>query len=97
MVRDPEYLCEQRKELEKQPLNFNFIGLSLLVVTIVCWEVVLSKGQERDWLSDAFGRVQVCSPSFLLQAPAWCFGKCVTPAPSSISGRCVIGTLLFPR
>ena len=59
MVQDPEYLREHRKELKKQPLNFDFIGLSLLVLTIICWEVVLSKGQEWDWLSDAFGRVQI--------------------------------------
>jgi MFS transporter, DHA2 family, multidrug resistance protein len=59
MVQDSEYLREHRKELKKQPLNSDFIGLSLLVLTIVCWEVVLSKGQEWDWFSDAFGRVQV--------------------------------------
>jgi MFS transporter, DHA2 family, multidrug resistance protein len=66
MVQDPEYLREHRKELRKQPLNFDFIGLSLLVLTIVCWEVVLSKGQEWDWLSDAFGRIQVLLALFLI-------------------------------
>ena len=66
MVQDPEYLREHRKELRKQPLNFDFIGLSLLVLTIVCWEVVLSKGQEWDWLSDAFGRVQVLLTLFFI-------------------------------
>jgi DHA2 family multidrug resistance protein len=66
MVQDPEYLREHRKELKKQPLNFDFIGLNLLVLTIVCWEVVLSKGQEWDWLSDAFGRVQVLLALFLI-------------------------------
>jgi MFS transporter, DHA2 family, multidrug resistance protein len=59
IVRDPEYLRSQRAELKKQPLNFDIIGLSLLVLTVVCWEIVLSKGQEWDWLNDAFGRVQV--------------------------------------
>jgi len=29
MVQDPEYLREHRKELKKQPLNFDFIGLSI--------------------------------------------------------------------
>jgi MFS transporter, DHA2 family, multidrug resistance protein len=66
MVQDPEYLREHRKELRKQPLNFDFIGLSLLVLTIVCWEVVLSKGQEWDWLSDAFGRIPVLVAVFLI-------------------------------
>jgi DHA2 family multidrug resistance protein len=36
------------------------------VLTIICWEVVLSKGQEWDWLSDAFGRVQILVALFLL-------------------------------
>jgi DHA2 family multidrug resistance protein len=58
MVRDPEYLRNQRAELRKRPLNFDSIGLGLLVTTLVCWEVLLSKGQEWDWLSDPFGRVQ---------------------------------------
>jgi DHA2 family multidrug resistance protein len=66
LVQDPEYLREHRKELKKQPLNFDFIGLSLLVLTIVCWEVVLSKGQEWDWLNDAFGRVQVLLTLFFI-------------------------------
>jgi MFS transporter, DHA2 family, multidrug resistance protein len=57
-VQDPEYLREARKALRKEPLRFDSIGLGLLVITIVCWEILLSKGQEWDWLGDAFGRVQ---------------------------------------
>ncbi len=53
MVRDPEYLRNQRTELKKRPLNFDSIGLGLLVLTVACWEIVLSKGQEWDWFSDA--------------------------------------------
>ena len=66
MVQDPEYLRNQRAELRKRPLNFDFVGLSLLVLTLVCWEVTLSKGQEWDWLNDAFGRVQVLVALFLI-------------------------------
>jgi MFS transporter, DHA2 family, multidrug resistance protein len=73
MVRDPEYLRNQRTELRKRPLNFDFIGLSLLVLTLVCWEVMLSKGQEWDWLSDAFGRVQVLATLFILGAAGLVF------------------------
>ena len=58
MVRDPEYLRNQRAELRKRPLDFDSIGLGLLVITLVCWEVLLSKGQEWDWIGDPFGRVQ---------------------------------------
>ena len=66
MVQDPEYLRDQRSELRKRPLNFDFIGLSLLALTLICWEVLLSKGQEWDWLNDAFGRVQVLATLLVL-------------------------------
>jgi len=65
LVRDPEYLQNQRKEAKKKPLNFDFIGLSLLALTMVSWEVVLSKGQEWDWFNDAFGRVQILATFFV--------------------------------
>lgn len=81
MVQDPEYLREHRKELKKQPLNFDFIGLSLLVLTIVCWEVVLSKGQEWDWLSDAFGRVQVLVALFVIAGAGLVFWEMRHPSP----------------
>src|ERR1700720_299956 len=57
-LRDPEYLTTQRTELRKQPFSFDGVGLSLLVIVIVCWEVTLSKGQEWDWLGDPFWRGQ---------------------------------------
>jgi MFS transporter, DHA2 family, multidrug resistance protein len=44
--------------LKSQPLRFDGLGLSLLVIVMVSWEVMLSKGQEWDWLSDPFWRVQ---------------------------------------
>jgi DHA2 family multidrug resistance protein len=58
LLRDPDYLTKQRVELRKQPFRFDTIGLSLLVIVMVSWEVMLSKGQEWDWLSDPFWRVQ---------------------------------------
>ncbi|MBE7213190.1 MAG: DHA2 family efflux MFS transporter permease subunit, partial [Gluconacetobacter diazotrophicus] len=57
-VHDPDYLVRQREEARAHHGPFDFGGLSLLTVTIVCWEVLLSKGQEWDWLGDPFGRVQ---------------------------------------
>jgi MFS transporter, DHA2 family, multidrug resistance protein len=57
-LKDPDELTEQRMALQKKPLNFDYIGLSLLIIVIVCWEVTLSKGQEWDWLGDPFWRVQ---------------------------------------
>jgi len=58
LLRDPDYLTRQREELRKQPFHFDVIGLSLLVIVMVSWEVMLSKGQEWDWLGDPFWRVQ---------------------------------------
>ncbi|HEY6983672.1 DHA2 family efflux MFS transporter permease subunit [Reyranella sp.] len=57
-LQDPDYLVTARMELRKRPIRFDLVGLSLLVIVVVCWEVMLSKGQEWDWLSDPFWRVQ---------------------------------------
>ena len=43
-VQDPEYLRAARAEGKKHPVRFDSIGLGLLVVALVCWEVLLSKG-----------------------------------------------------
>jgi DHA2 family multidrug resistance protein len=63
-LRDPDYLTEQRAELRRRPFRFDSIGLSLLVIVVVCWEVLLSKGQEWDWLGDPFWRVQALTVLF---------------------------------
>ena len=72
-LQDPDYLTAQRRELRKQPLQFDTIGLSLLVITMVSWEVMLSKGQEWDWLGDPFWRVQTLAFLFVagLSALIW--------------------------
>src|SRR6516225_2763031 len=58
VVQDPDYLKKGRAELRRQPLNFDYIGLGFLALTMSCWEIMLSKGQEWDWLGDPFWRVQ---------------------------------------
>jgi DHA2 family multidrug resistance protein len=63
-LRDPDYLIAQRTELRKRPFQFDSIGLSLLVIVMVSWEVMLSKGQEWDWLGDPFWRVQTLAIFF---------------------------------
>ena len=65
-LRDPDYLTAQRMELRKRPFSFDGVGLSLLVIVIVCWEVMLSKGQEWDWLGDPFWRVQTLAILFVV-------------------------------
>src|SRR5260370_3951580 len=81
LVQDPEYLQNQRRESKKKPLNFDIIGLSLLALTMVSWEVVLSKGQEWDWFNDAFGRVQILATLFGLGLTRFVFWKTLPSNP----------------
>src|SRR6185312_8036687 len=66
LVDDPEYLKKERAELRKQPLNFDYIGLGLLILIMSSWEIMLSKGQEWDWYNDPFWRVQTLFVLFAL-------------------------------
>src|SRR5208283_602142 len=66
LVVDPDYLTKGRAELRRQPLNFDYIGLGLLALTMSCWEIMLSKGQEWDWYNDPFWRVQTLFVLFVL-------------------------------
>jgi DHA2 family multidrug resistance protein len=66
LVDDPQYLKEERAKLRGVPLNFDYIGLGLLALIMSSWEIVLSKGQEWDWLGDPFWRVQTLVLVFAL-------------------------------
>jgi len=66
LVDDPDYLKKERLELRRRPLNFDYIGLALLVLIMSSWEVMLSKGQEWDWYNDPFWRVQILFIAFVL-------------------------------
>lgn len=72
-LHDPDYLVAERRELKKRPFQFDSIGLSLLVIVMVSWEVMLSKGQEWDWLGDPFWRVQTLAISFAVGLVALVF------------------------
>ena len=65
-VDDPQYLKDQKAALARQPLNFDYIGLGLLALVMSCWEIILSKGEEWDWLGDPFWRVQSLVIAFVL-------------------------------
>jgi MFS transporter, DHA2 family, multidrug resistance protein len=58
LVTDPEYLQAERAGNRERSQPFDTLGLCLLAVTMVCWEVMLSKGQQWNWLGDPFLRVQ---------------------------------------
>src|SRR6202012_2301797 len=81
LLRDPDYLVQQRSELRKQPLRFDSLGLLLLVIVMGSWEVVLSKGQEWDWLSDPFWRVQTLTIFFVLGLIVLIFWELRHPSP----------------
>jgi DHA2 family multidrug resistance protein len=66
LVQDPDYLKQQRAELRRQPLNLDYIGLGLLALAVSCWEIMLSKGQEWDWLGDPVWRIQTLMILFVL-------------------------------
>ena len=66
LVDDPDYLKQERAELLRRPLNFDYIGLGLLALIMSSWEVMLSKGQQWDWYNDPFWRVQTLFVVFVL-------------------------------
>jgi DHA2 family multidrug resistance protein len=73
LLDDPDHLVAERKELRKQPFHFDGLGLSLLAIVILSWEVILSKGQEWDWLGDPFWRVQTLVISLVVGLVALIF------------------------
>ena len=66
VVHDPDYLKAQQSAMRKKGAPFDTIGLCLLSLTMICWEIVLSKGQEWDWLGDPFYRVHTLLVLFVL-------------------------------
>ena len=66
VVRDPDYLKTERAALLKKGVRFDTLGLCLLSLTMICWEIALSKGQEWDWFGDPFFRVQTLLILFAL-------------------------------
>ncbi len=47
MVEDPPWLKEERKS----GISIDYVGLSLIVLGVACFQIVLDKGQESDWFS----------------------------------------------
>jgi MFS transporter, DHA2 family, multidrug resistance protein len=66
LVKDPDYLKQERAEMHRRKANFDSMGVGLLVLVMASWEVLLSKGQEWDWLDDPFWRVQTLVILFVL-------------------------------
>jgi DHA2 family multidrug resistance protein len=66
VVTDPDYIVAAKERMRRTRPQFDFLGLFLLAITMVCWEVGLSKGQEWDWFGDPFYRVQTLATFFCL-------------------------------
>ncbi len=66
LLVDPDYLVAERARLRSRRLRFDYIGLGLIVLAMVCMEVLLSKGQEWDWFGDPFQRVQFLAMGLVL-------------------------------
>jgi MFS transporter, DHA2 family, multidrug resistance protein len=64
VVVDPDYLTVERARVKKLHQRFDLPGLILLSITMTCWEIFLSKGQEWDWFGDPFWRVQTLAILF---------------------------------
>jgi len=64
LVHDPPYLKTAQREARQSGSPFDTIGLCLLSLTMISWEIVLSKGQEWDWFGDPFMRVQTLAVIF---------------------------------
>ncbi len=67
--------------MRSKPLRFDYVGLGLIVLSMACMEVLLSKGQEWDWLGDPFGRVQLLMLGLGLGLAVLIFWELRHPAP----------------
>jgi MFS transporter, DHA2 family, multidrug resistance protein len=81
LLRDPDYLTKERAELKRQPFHFDSIGLSGLLIVVVCWEVMLSKGQEWDWFGDPLWRIQTLATLFAVGLIGLIFWELRSPSP----------------
>ncbi|MDR3635915.1 MAG: DHA2 family efflux MFS transporter permease subunit [Isosphaeraceae bacterium] len=81
VVDDPPYLKQTRAELRRRPLNFDYLGLGLLVLAVSCWEILLSKGQEWDWYADPTWRAQTMAIVFAVSLIALIIHELRIPDP----------------
>ncbi len=88
MVEDPDYIKQEVAEYRRKPLNFDFIGLAVLSLVMSCWEIMLSKGQEWDWLGDPFWRVQTLLVLFVAGLGFLIYHELRTDSPI-INFRCL--------
>ncbi len=49
LVEDPPWLAEERGA----GIKIDYIGLALIVLGVACFQIVMDKGQEKDWFSSS--------------------------------------------
>jgi DHA2 family multidrug resistance protein len=65
VVTDPPHILVERERIRRTH-RFDLIGLILLSLTMLSWEIVLTKGQEWDWLGDPFHRFHFTAAVFVV-------------------------------
>jgi DHA2 family multidrug resistance protein len=65
VVVDPPYLIAERETMRREHQRFDTFGLGLLSMTMISWEILLSKGQEWDWFGDPFFRIHALAVLFV--------------------------------
>src|SRR5262249_496280 len=73
VLRDPDYLTAQRAQQRRPASRFDSIGLSLLVITMVCLGWMVGKGEAGNWVGDVFGRIQTLLTLFIVGLAALIF------------------------
>jgi DHA2 family multidrug resistance protein len=81
LVKDPEYLQTERVRNRNRRQPFDTVGLCLLSMTMVSWEILLSKGQEWDWVGDPFLRVQTLMVFFVVGLSGLIYRELRIPSP----------------
>ena len=66
VVEDPDYLKQERAELRRQPLNFDYIGLGLLRWSCPAGKSCSARDRSGTGWGDPFGRVQTLFILFVL-------------------------------
>jgi MFS transporter, DHA2 family, multidrug resistance protein len=56
LVEDPPWLSEERRS----GIKIDYIGLALIVLGVGCFQIVMDKGQEKDWFSSSLITGMLC-------------------------------------
>lgn len=54
LITDPPRLVEARKVRLREGLSVDYLGFSLVALSLGCFQIVLDRGQQDDWLSSTF-------------------------------------------